>query len=162
MEKVYGATERHDNLIVFGSQRAVLVYGFGEENGNTFDYRHEFSHVPSRKELQEVITAHINEKTDQTILSGFVWEDKHVWLSSENQFNFKAAFDVAVQSGGATLPVKFKLGEDEEGNPVYHVFETMEEFSDFHTRALAFIIETLNRGWVEKDLANDWIVTITQ
>ena len=36
-----------------------------------------------------------------------------VWLSSENQFNYKAAYDLAVQTGGATLPVTFKFGTDE-------------------------------------------------
>jgi hypothetical protein len=33
-----------------------------------------------------------------------------VWLSTENQFNYKAAFDLATQTGGKSLPVTFKFG----------------------------------------------------
>lgn len=39
-----------------------------------------------------------------------------VWLSRENQINYKAAFDLAMQFGGqhGTLPVTFKLGTTED------------------------------------------------
>ncbi len=37
-----------------------------------------------------VITWH-NRETDKDILSGFTYENVPVWLSSENQFNYKAA-----------------------------------------------------------------------
>ena len=84
-----------------------------------------------------------------------------MWLSSENQFNFKVAYDVAVQTEGATLPIKFKLGEDEDGLPVYHTFKSMNAFSDFYTNALAFIIGALNEGWAEKDAASAWLDTMT-
>ena len=160
MEKVFGATKRSDNLIVHGTKKAVLIFGYGEENGQGFDFRHIFQTVPTKEEVLAVIVSHVNEQTDQRILSGYTWKGKNVWLSSENQFNFKAAYDVAVQTGGATLPVKFKLGEDASGTPVYHVFETMEEFTDFYTNALAFIIGVLNDGWEEKDRAQEWIATI--
>jgi hypothetical protein len=57
-----------------------------------------------------------------------------VWLSSENQFNYKAAYDLAVQTGGATLPVTFKFGTDEV--PQYREFVTLEELTDFYTKAM--------------------------
>lgn len=151
MEKVFGATGRNDQLIVHGTGKAVLIYGYGEEDGQGFDYRHVFNSKPSRDELKKVIEAHINELTDQKILSGFIWNGKKVWLSSENEFNFKAAYDLAVQTNGETLPIKFKLGEDENGDPVYHTFTKMSAFSDFYTSAIAFINQTLNEGWEEKD-----------
>ena len=53
--------------------------------------------------------------------------------------------------GGAMLPIKFKLGEDAEGNAVYHTFENMEDFTDFYTSAVAYINQCLNEGWAEKD-----------
>ena len=28
MEKIYGATERHDQLLFFGTGRALLIYGY--------------------------------------------------------------------------------------------------------------------------------------
>lgn len=156
MEKVIGAERRHDALIKMTSGRAVLVYGYGEENGQGYDYRHIFAQTPTKEELLDIITTHVNALTDEKILSGFVWNGMNVWLSTENQFNFKAAYDVAVQTGGASLPVKFKLGETED-TPNYYVFSDMPTFSDFYTKALAFIIQTLNDGWKEKDSAREWV-----
>ena len=151
MEKIFGATERHDQLIVFGTNRAMLIYGYGEEDGQGFDYRQTFDHKPTVQEIRDVIIAQINANTDEKILTGFVWQDKKVWLSTENKFNFKAAYDLAVQTGGVTLPVKFKLGEDSSGLPIYHTFTELSEFTDFYTKAIAYVNQTLNEGWVEKD-----------
>lgn len=155
MEKTFGATERHDQLIKF-SKGAVLVFGYGEEDGQGYDYRHRFGHIPTKDEVLETIVNHVNSLTDEKILSGFVWNGINVWLSTENQFNFKAAFDVSAQTNGAWLPIKFKLGE-RNGEPVYHVFDTMEGFTDFYTRAMAYIMQTLNEGWEEKDKARRWV-----
>ena len=89
--------------------------------------------------------------TDSKILQGFRWNEVSVYLSTENQMNFKAAFDLNMQTGGLMLPVKFKLGEDTEGNAVYHTFENMEDFTDFYTSAVSYINQCLNEGWAEKD-----------
>lgn len=151
MEKVYGATQRKDQLILFGSSRAVLIYGYGEENGQGYDYRHSFNHKPTAEEVRSVIVEQVNAITDEKILTGFVWKGNNVWLSTENQFNFKAAYDLAIQTGGVTLPVKFKLGEDVDGNPIYHTFTDLGEFTNFYTSAIAFVNQTLNEGWIEKD-----------
>ena len=72
-----------------------------------------------------------------------------LWLSSENQFNYKAAYDLAVQTGGATLPVTFKFGTDEESR--YRTFENLEELTDFYTKAMRHIQDTLAEGWRKKD-----------
>ena len=94
----------------------------------------------------------INNETDRKILEGFVWKGMPVWLSTENQFNYKAAYDLAVQTNGATLPVRFKFGTDEA--PVYYTFESLEDFSNFYTLAMVHINTVLNEGWAEKDLAD--------
>lgn len=157
MEKCYGAEERHDQLIVLGTGQCVLIYGHGEEDGQGFDYRHRFDHRPTASEVLKVITDHVDSLTDQKILTGYRWQGKNVYLSSENQFNFKAAYDVAVQTEGAQLPIKFKLGEDAEGLPMYHTFNSMNAFTDFYTGAISFIQQTLAAGWEEKDAARDWV-----
>ena len=72
----------------------------------------EFRGKPSDDDIKALVTDWYNEQTNQTILSGFSWNDTPVWLSTENQFNYKAAYDLAVQSGGTTLPVTFKFGTD--------------------------------------------------
>lgn len=157
MEKCYGAEERRDQLIVLGTGQCVLIYGHGEEDGQGFDYRHRFDHRPTASEVLKVITDHVDSLTDQKILTGYRWQGKNVYLSSENQFNFKAAYDVAVQTEGAQLPIKFKLGEDAEGLPMYHTFNSMNAFTDFYTGAISFIQQALAAGWEEKDAARDWV-----
>ena len=78
-----------------------------------------------------------------------------IWLSSENQFNYKTAYDLAVQTNGASLPIKFKFGTDE--SPVYYTFESLEDFSDFYMSAVAHVNTVLNEGWEKKD-SIDWEV----
>lgn len=122
--------------------------------------------------IKNAIIDDINNDTDGKILEGFSWNNILVYLSKENQFNFKAAYDLAVQTNGASLPVRFKLGQSEVhnenigteeepiyakrgGDAVYHTFETLEDITDFYTKAIAFINQTLNDGWVKKD-SIDW------
>ena len=105
--------------------------------------------------MRKLIADWYDPETDAKILNGMVWksfagEDIPVYLSTENQFNFKSAYDLAVQKNGATLPVTFKMGE-KDGVPVYHTFSTMEEADDFYIKAVAFINQTLAEGWAKKD-----------
>ena len=46
----------------------------------------------TEKYVKDKVNKFINEKTDWKIKSGFTWKDYKVWLSSENQFNYKAAY----------------------------------------------------------------------
>ena len=117
---------------------------------NTADYLEaEFDYRPTRDEIRATITAHYNDQVEQQILSGFEYEGNAVWLSAENQFNYKAAHDLAFQTQGATLPVTFKFGTDDA--PVYRTFDTLSDLSDFHRRALQHIQDALRAGWKKKD-----------
>lgn len=111
------------------------------------------THKPDKQELKRLFDGHYNEVTDNKILSGFVWREMPVWLSSENQFNYKAAYDLAVQTNGASLPVLFKFGTTEE--PVYYWFRTLEDISDFYLSAMGHISAALEDGWQKKDNV-DW------
>lgn len=110
---------------------------------------------PSLEQLKGFVLDAINKTVDEKILSGFVWKDMAVWLSTENQFNYKAAYDLAVMSQGQSLPVVFKFGTTE--NPVYYSFGTLEDISDFYISAMAYINRTLEEGWKKKD-SIDWSV----
>ena len=110
---------------------------------------------PSLEQIKSFILNAINRRTDDKILSGFIWNDNQVWLSSENQFNYKAAFDLAMQTNGANLPTVFKFGSSEE--PIYHKFDTLEELTDFYMKAMTYINEQLAIGWAKKD-SIDWSV----
>lgn len=123
------------------------------EEGLCDYYEHWFNHKPSIKEIKDIIISHYNKIIDEKIISGFVWKDMPIWLSSENQFNYKAAYDLAVQTQGMNLPIIFKFGTTE--NPVYYTFSTVQELSEFYLAAMQYINETLAEGWKVKD-AIDW------
>lgn len=155
MEKIYGAKERQDGLYSIGRNKWELFYGFGKDNPDDesgYNWRQKFKQKPSLADIKAIIKETINNETDRKILEGFVWKDMPVWLSTENQFNYKAAYDLAVQTNGATLPVRFKFGTD--AVPVYYNFESLEDFADFYTQAMVHINMVLNEGWAEKDLAD--------
>lgn len=112
----------------------------------TLDYK------PSLEKIQDLIYDWYNKQTDKAILEGFVWKDMPIWLSSENQFNYKAAFDLAMMSEGANLPIKFKFGTTKD--PIYYTFETVGDLSDFYMQAMSYINDTLDKGWQQKDSIN--------
>lgn len=125
----------------------------GKEQGVTF-CEVEFLHKPSLKEIKEVILSWYNSEIDEKIVSGFVWKDMPIWLSSENQFNYKAAYDLAVTFGG-NLPCIFKFGTTE--NPIYYEFTDTEDLTDFYLSAMSYINNTLAEGWRDKDNI-DWSI----
>ena len=122
-----------------------------EDNSFTF-MAEEIGHKPTLQEIKDTIISWYNSEIEDRILSGFVWRDIPVWLSMENQFNYKAAYDIAAQSGGEILPT-FKFGTTEE--PVYYTFEDLGDLKDSYTKAMAFVTETLSAGWTVKD-SIDW------
>lgn len=112
-------------------------------------------HKPNINDIKQAVLEGVNRMIDEKIISEFVWNDMPVWLSTENQFNYKAAYDLAVMSQGQSLPVTFKFGATE--SPVYYTFETLDDISDFYISAMAYINSTLAEGWKLKD-GIDWSV----
>lgn len=129
-----------------------------DEEGNKVESKigtwteHVFKKRPSFNQIQDFILSEINRRTDELILSGFIWKDMPVWLSSENQFNYKASYDLAIQTNGSNLPTTFKFGDSL--NPQYYRFETVEDLSDFYIKASAHINKCLEEGWRKKDSIN--------
>lgn len=119
------------------------------ENGTASYMEHEFDHKPTGEEVRSVVITWYNGRIDSEILSGFCYNGVQVWLSSENQFNYKSAYDLAIQTGGDTLPVTFKFGTDTD--PHYHTFETLNELTDFYIKAMKHIQTVLADGWKKKD-----------
>lgn len=156
MDKIYGASARQDSLEQTGRKKWCLIYGFGKDDETQesgWNYRKTYDHKPSLAEIKNDILEQINADIDATILQGCTWNDMPIWLSTENQFNYKVAYDLAVQSDGASLPVTFKFGSDEAAQ--YHEFTTLEELADFYTHTVQFVQQTLSDGWTEKE-SIDW------
>lgn len=152
-EKIYGAKERQDGLYKIGRNKYEACFGYGVDSNNSYNYRKQYRYKPTVEEIKEEIISTVNSAVDEKILSGYEYNGKQVWLSMENQFNYKAVFDLAVQTNGKTLPIKLKLGTKEDAE--YEVFETLEEFTAFYTGAISFIQTCLQEGWEEKD-SIDW------
>ena len=136
----------------------------GEPTGETYEdplfitwMQENFTSKPSIDEIKPIILDYINKKIDNKILNGFIWTAKDetkisVYLSSENQFNYKAAYDLAYQTDGQSLPFRLKFGPVD--NPQYYDFTDMEEFGSFYLNCIGFINNTLQEGWQIKDSIN--------
>lgn len=123
-------------------------------NEGNFTYNEViFDHKPSLDKIKSTILEYYNSLCDSEIISGFSFEGAAVWLSSENQFNYKAIYDLAFQTQGASLPVEFKFGTMEE--PVYRVFTNIEELQQFYISSIQYVRIVLNKYWDLKDNI-DW------
>ena len=119
------------------------------EDGSADYMEAELDHQPTEAEISAAVKEWYNVQTEKAILSGFTYDGTPVWLSQENQYNYKAAYDLAVQTDGKTLPVTFKFGTDDE--PVYRTFDSLDKLTDFYTSVVKFIQDTLADGWKKKD-----------
>ena len=116
-------------------------------------YQQEFLHKPTLEEVKSLITSWYDDKITARIVEGFVYDGLSVWLSNENQLNYKVAYDMAVQSDGANLPVTFKFYDNDVAE--YRTFNTWAEITDFYTAMVSYIQQNLIDGWQEKDRI-DW------
>ena len=132
MERIKGTTETP--IVERIGKTYYVRWGYKTENGEITYDQIEFPYKPPLDTIKEVILGIENSKIDKEILSGFVWNGMSVWLSSENQFNYKVAYDLATQTNGDSLPVTFKFGDIE--NPVYHEFKTLDDIADFYVKAM--------------------------
>lgn len=128
-----------------------------DDNGNDIDnsveYMEEkFNHKPSLSEIKSIVLDWYNSEIDRKILEGFKYGNNAVWLSTENQFNYKAVHDLAIQTNGQNLPAIFKVGSEE--NPTYIQFNTVIEIQKFYLEAMKHIQKTVEDGWKTKDSIN--------
>lgn len=108
--------------------------------------------IPSFEQIKEDIIADANNEVKNTIISGFTWLHMPVWLSTENQANYKNALDIALQTDGSNLPITFKFGTDE--SPVYYTFDTVDSLKDFWVACSKHITDAISEGWRVKDNIN--------
>lgn len=151
--KLYGVKERRDGIVKLSDRHYVLFFGFGRDSADDeygYCWRRDYDHRPAQEELQADLVALVNRSVDEKILTRFAYEGNPVYLSSENQFNYKAAFDLCMLTEGSNLPVTFKFGQ--ENDPKYRQFNTKDELKDFYLSAISFVTNTLAEGWAEKDM----------
>lgn len=143
--KHYDSSEQaHNSLYRLSEEHYVLFYGFGRDpkmGDAAYRWRKDYDHRPTMAEVKSDIEALVNALTEDKIRTGMVWNGKTVWLSAENQMNFREV----------SAPVRYKIGEDEEGHPVYHTFESDGEMEAFRRAVGEHIYGCLQEGWEEKD-----------
>lgn len=121
-----------------------------EQEGNASYMEEEFSYKPTSEEVKVMVINWYNQEINNEIMSGFTYNGYLYGLSQEIRFNYKSAYDLAVQTDGTSLPVRFKFGTDDE--PVYYEFNTLENLTDFYTKEMVFVQRTLAAGWKRKML----------
>ena len=140
--------------------RIVISYDLQEEAGVELATWRELyfpkkQGKPSFEQAKAAIIADIDEQTDEKILNSYEFTPDGaetpivVWLSKENQTNFSEAHRLQF------IPVKFKLNETADKQPIYHTFENFEELDRFYKGGVQFINQCLNEGWAKKD-SIDW------
>ena len=160
MNKINGKQSDFALMRTEGTQ-IIIGYGLKKITGTKLYEWYEVS-IPktqinqlSLQDVKDFIIKDINDRTDARILNGYQFtpsgsEDPvTVWLSTENQHNFQEAQRLHV------VPVKFKLNEDENKQPIYHTFTTTEELDAFYLGGVQYVQQCLNEGWAEKD-SIDW------
>ena len=113
-------------------------------------------HKPTREEMAALIYEHINARCDAAILEGGVYttlEDEprrcRLYLSQQNQFNWKAIYDMACRLEGRNLPAVFKMGVSDE-DAYYYTITSMRQLEHFILSVFKFIETTLAACWQAK------------
>lgn len=151
MEKVYGSPKRQDGLYKVGKNEWELIYGFGEDENGGWNWRQRFTPTqPTREEILSVIKKQIDISTDEKIANGMKWNEKPVKLDTEAQTNILGILVNVSAVGDAMFPMTFKLGDDANGDPVFHEFENAQEFGAFALAATNHKQNAYSEGWQEK------------
>lgn len=149
MNNKYSGNVSDFQPVVEDASRVVISYGLkelGDGKAEWFEvvfYKKQGK--PSFEQAKTAILADINERVKAKIIGGFVWNDKPVWLSEENQMNFAQA----------VVPATFKIGEQADGTPIYQEFTTKTELKNFVEACVTYKQQCLTDGWTEKD-GIDW------
>ena len=148
MNRVYGSKGAAAIVCVNPKKNKWRVrWDFRTEEDGSYTYMEEsFDHQPSAEEIETLVTTWYNAETTKKIVTGFRWEGHQVWLTNENQLNYKVAHDLAVQTNGKNLPVVFKFDYN-----YYHQFSTVEELQKFYVAYTCYVQKTLQEGWTKKD-----------
>jgi len=149
MNKVNGKKTSFAPIREDGS-RITICYGLKKLSKELYEWFEVY--LPKKQmsqltlaDVKAAIIADIDERVKAHIIGGMIWNGKPVWYSIENQLNFT----------NATAPVTLKIGEGEDGTPIYHQFDTAEDLKAFSDACNAWKQQCLTAGYAEKD-GIDW------
>lgn len=179
MNKVFAPKEcyvpiREDN------SRTIISYEYvAEEDGINATWYEIYIPKNQKKsvsfnEVCDAIIEDINARVTEKIVTGYTWKVLHgedeglvanVWLSTENQTNYKAKHDTALQYPQLVeFPMQYKIGEQEvqqqgeedertetKKRAVYEYFANIQELAQFYLEGVSFIESCYKEGWAKKD-----------
>lgn len=139
---------------VLGIWQVLLYKGAPNEDDECEAVVRSYDHEPTMTEIKRDVLDLYNEMIQEKILSGHVFEGHQVWLSLENQINYKATYDLAVRLQGeqGSLPVTIKMGSDDA--PYYRKFETVDDLEQFCLGVFTHIKTCLEQGRMQKENIN--------
>lgn len=166
MEKIHGLKEYY-TPIRYDESRIIVCHNFKlDEDGvngtwyETYLYKKQ-KWNPTTQDIKDYVIADINSYITNKIVNGFPYIIKHgeqvntevnIWLSKENQNDFHV---MHTNSDILNFPIRYKVGELKNGNPVYEEFANVEEIHDICTSITNYVLECQKEGWEKKD-AIDW------
>lgn len=128
------------------SNKWRIRFDIGKYDENSYFYKeYTFMHKPTIEEVRSIITWYYNEKADNDIIRGFKWNNMDVWLSIENQMNYKAIYDLININEYSVFPLRLKFSQND--NDLIYTFETKEEYLDFYESQITYIKDTLQTYW---------------
>ena len=149
MNKVNGKKASFAPVREDGS-RIAICYGLKKLSKDLYEWFEVYLPKKQMPQLtfdvvKQAILADINDKVKTAIISGFVWNDKPVWFSEENQLNFSQT----------VVPATLKIGEQQDGTPIYKTFSDAAELKAFNDACSLWRQQCLTEGYQKKD-GMDW------
>ena len=128
------------------SNKWIISFDIVKYDEETYTYKQfKFSHKPTIEEVKEVITQYYNEKANNEIINGFKWNDMNIWLSLENQINYKAIYDLININENLVFPLHLKFHKN--GEDIIYTFETKDEYLDFYSNQIIYVKDILQTYW---------------
>lgn len=123
----------------------IVSWGLTKNNNDTYTWKYYITNrKPTPETIKEEINTYINENVKKSIINDFTWNGMKVYLSLENQIDYKLLFDITLLQDGTNLPEVIKLKQGKE--TVHYSIESVEEFKDFMLSMNRHIRECLKQG----------------
>ena len=148
MSKVHGPKECFVPVRQDASQVIVSYDMTADGKKNAFWHEVTFykkKGMPTLEQMKQAVIQDINDRVKTAIISGFTYEGNPVWLSQENQMNFSQA----------VVPATLKIGEEQDGTPIYKTFSDAAELKAFNDACSLWRQQCLTEGYQKKD-GMDW------
>ena len=148
MSKVHGPKECFVPVRQDASQVIVSYDMTADGKKNAFWHEVTFykkKGMPTLEQAKQAVIQDINDRVKTAIISGFTYEGNPVWLSQENQMNFSQA----------VVPATLKIGEEQDGTPIYKTFSDAAELKAFNDACSLWRQQCLTDGYQKKD-GMDW------